>query len=121
MVVIEGPGDYEIGGIKLSASRFENEMMYSFIIDDISVFLSDGKTLFKNHQKMRDYDIVIVYIYDDEDISSASNIASNAVIYYGEKATEVVKKVVKEGLQEMNKYSITKDKLPVEVTQILLV
>ncbi|HUD44812.1 MAG TPA: hypothetical protein VMR41_04675 [Patescibacteria group bacterium] len=119
-VVIDGAGDYEIGGIKLMASRFENDIIYSFIIDDVSVLLADLKVVSKNHQKLKDYDIVAAYITSDEDPSSAINLASSAVLFFGEKAAESVKKTVKEGLQEMNKYSVTKDKLTTEVAQILL-
>ena len=120
-VVINGAGDYEIAGIKLSGIRYENDILYSFLIDNVSILLVETKAMVKNHQKLRDYDIVLVYMQNGEYVSSAVNSASSAVLYFGEKASETVKKTVKEGLQEMNKYSVTKDKLPTEVVQILLV
>lgn len=115
-VVITGAGDYEIGGIKLTATRSDTDILYSFIIDDVSVLLTEIHALSKNHAKLKDYDIVIVYMLRDGDVSSAVNVANSAVLYFGEKAADVVK----EGVQEMNKYAVSKDKLPSEVVQVLL-
>ena len=119
--IIEGPGDYEIGGIKFSATHYDKELSYSLMIDDVSVLLVEAKTLVKMHQKMHDHDIVVVFLTTKEDPAVAANVANSVVLYFGEKAQETVKQFLKEGVQEINKYSMTKDKLPTEVTQILLV
>jgi len=119
--LIEGPGDYEIGGIKFSATRFDTELMYSIVIDDVSILLIESKTLTKAHQKMQDHDIVVVYLTTNEDPSVAANVANSVVLYFGTHAKEAITQFIKEGVQEMNKYVITKDKLPTEVVQTLLV
>ncbi len=120
-VLIQGPGEYEVGGIKFTGTQSDSDLSYSLLIDTVSILLIEGKMLVKTHQKMSDYDIVIVYVTTDEDPSVAANVANSAVLYFGVKASEVLKRVVKEGVQEMSKYVVTKDKLPTEVIQVLLV
>ena len=119
-VVIEGPGEYEVGGIKFTGTRLESDLSYSLVIDEVSILLITDKTLVKTHQKLRDYDVVVVYVVLNDDPSVGVNVANSAVLYFGESAGDIVKRFVKEGVQEMNKYVITKDKLPTEVAQICL-
>lgn len=120
ILVVNGPGEYEVGGLKISGTRYDENVVYTFVVDEVWVLLVDNKTLAKYHQKLQDMDIVIVSINSEEDPSVATNVANAAVLYIGDKANEVVTKYSKEGLTKTNKFSTTKDKLPTEVQQILL-
>ena len=120
VLIINGPGEYEIGGMKISGTYYDANIVYTFSVDEVRVLLVDNKTLSKYHQKLQDMDIAVVSITSDDDPSVATNVASAAVIYTGEKAEEVVNKTIKEGVTKANKFSTTKDKLPTEVQQILL-
>lgn len=120
VLIINGPGEYEVGGIKISGTNYEGNVAYTLVVDDVRVLLVDTKTLAKYHQKLQDMDIVVVAVTSDDDLSVATNVAGSAVLYTGEKAEEVVNKTIKEGVTKANKFSTTKDKLPTEVQQILL-
>lgn len=119
-VIINGAGDYEVGGVKFSGTRYDTAISYSFIVDDVNILLIDLSALSKNHQKMRDYDVVIVSVDTEEDVAVATNVAGSAVIYIGDKAEAVVTKAIKEGVINTTKFVTTKDKLSTEVQQILL-
>src|SRR5438876_245538 len=66
-VNIAAPGEYEIGGIKVSAYRYEEKLVYSLIVDGVSLLLADMKTFTSHHQKLREHNIVIIAVSGDED------------------------------------------------------
>ncbi len=120
-LTIDGPGEYEVGGLKITGLRLDEAIAYIFSVDDLRIILLDNRTLAKFHAKLPDVNLVVIMVVSDDDLSNATNVAGSAVLYYGEKAEEVVTKFIKEGVSRTNKYSVTKDKLPTEVQQILLV
>lgn len=119
-VCVDGPGEYEIGGIKFSGIQYDGAVSYEFIIDDVSVLLIDGATLAKFHQKLHDYDIVCVQVSPQIDPSLATNVANAVVLYFGDDTEQAMAKLIKEGASKANKFASTKDKLPSEVQQIVL-
>ncbi len=121
ILTIDGPGEYEIGGLKITGVRYEDSVSYTFIVDDVRIVLVDNKTLAKFHSKLPDVNLVIVMVSSEDDLSSATNVAGSAVLYMGDKSDEVVNKSIKEGVTKTSKYTVTKDKLPTEVQQLLLV
>src|SRR5882724_3957772 len=119
-ILITGPGEYEIGGSKITASRSEKEILYSLTLDSIDILLGTLTGLEKMQHKLKEHHIVVV---DCNTISSASfvtSLASNVIIFYGEKATEIAQAFGKESVKSMTKYSSTLEKLPGEVETILL-
>ncbi len=120
VVLIKGPGDFEIAGVKFSGIRMGQENVYSLNIDGIEVLVGNASVIEKLQHKLKEYNIVILAVEDTINASFATSLATNAVLFYGEKAGEVVKAFAKETAKEMNKYQITADKLPVEMETILL-
>ena len=117
---IFGVGEYEIGGIKVMGKRSNNQMMYSLIVDGVTIFVGGLVSLEKMHQKLAEYNIVVVICNEEGATSFLTSIASNVVIFYGEKAKVVSESFSKENVKVSNKYSSTKDKLPEELETILL-
>lgn len=119
-VVIDGPGEYETGGIKISGTRAEGKTVYSLTVDDIAIILGDIKTLEKLHQKMKEHNIALLYAPEEGNVSYVSSLATNALLFYGAKAPVVIDTLAKDEKKVIAKYQVTLQKLPEETETILL-
>jgi hypothetical protein len=118
-VVIEGPGEYEAGGINISGLRSETGMIYSMTVDSVSILLGKGSSLEKMQQKLKESNILIVHCDDIIDPAFLTSLVSSVIIFYGEKAVEIGKAFGGESIAHVSKYSTTIDKLPAEVETII--
>jgi hypothetical protein len=119
-VIINGPGEYELVGIKISGFINGNEIIYSLRVDRIEILLARVKSLEKEHVKIKEHNIVLVLNNEAANPSFVTSLATNVVIFYGERAEENIKFIAKDGYRREIKYSVTFEKLPVEVEEILL-
>lgn len=119
-VLLDGPGEYEVGGIKIKGTGNRPDVSYSIIIDGIEILLGKLEILEKMQHKLQDHNIVLVYCANVLSSSFLTSLASNAVIFYGEKAGEVSQVFGKEKTNRMQKFTATLDKLPAELDTILL-
>lgn len=119
-VPVNGPGEYEIGGIKISGIKNKEQTVYSVTVDGIDILTGDLQAISTLQHKLKEHNIVLIQTEDDLDASFVNGLATNAVMLYGTKAKEVLTKFAKEGLQEMGKFQTTKDKLPQEIQTIYL-
>jgi hypothetical protein len=120
MVVIDGPGDYEVAGLKISGTRNKEATVYSLIVDNVEILIGDIQALSDAHQKLKEHHLLVILADQNMDTSFATSLASKAIVLYGEKAGEVVHTFAKEGVKEMAKYQATLEKLPLEMETILL-
>ena len=109
-----------MGEIKISGVRVENEMIYSLIVDGVSIVVGKLNALEKAHNKLQENNIVIVNCEDEGNASFITSLASSVVIFYGEKASTISASFGKDTVKTQNKYATTKDKLPEEPETILL-
>ncbi len=119
-VVIDGPGEYEIGGVKISGMRNEGEVLYNLNIDDVEILLGKLSSLEKEQHRLKEQDIVVVYVDSMTNASFVTSLASSVVIFYGEQASELASKFGKGNAAIMQKYSGTAGKLPQEVETVIL-
>lgn len=120
IVVLNGAGEYEIGGVKITGLRNEKSVLYSMHIDGMDVVVGSIALLSALQHKLKEHNIVIVNCDEITDASFLTSLAVNAVLFYGEKSTEVAQAFEKEKLQTMNKYAATLGKLPAEMETVLL-
>lgn len=119
-VILQGAGEYEIGGVKINGLRNEKGVLYSMNIDGMEVVVGTITLLSSMQHKLKEHNVVIVNCEEVTDASFLTALAVNAVLFYGEKASEVAEGFEKEKLQKMNKYSASLGKLPAEMETILL-
>jgi hypothetical protein len=119
-IVIDGPGEYEIGGVKMSADRTEEDLVYNLNIDGVEVLLGKLSSLDKMQHKLKEQHIVVVYVDSMTNASFTTSLASNVVIFYGDRAKELVQSFGKANIATLPKYSVTHDKLPQEVETVIL-
>lgn len=115
-----GAGDYEVSGIKISGIRGGEEIVYSISIDGIDTLIGSTEALEKAQHKLKEHNIVIVVTSTEIDSAFVTGLSANTVLFYGEKAADVVKQFAKEGVRTESKYQVTAEKLPAEIETILL-
>jgi len=119
-VVITAPGEYEVGGIKISGSRADAAMIYTMNVDSVEIVIGQMTALSKMQNKLTDNNIVIVLCDTADNASFLTSLVTNVIVLYGEKAEEVSHSFAQEKVKRMAKYSSTLEKLPTEVETILL-
>ena len=117
-VFIKGAGEYEVGGIKISAQMFGAELVYGFIIDGIRLLVATSQGL-KNAKDLKEYHVLLVNARDAIDSSLVTSVAPRLLVLYGENAEKVAQSIGKEA-QTMSRYSVTSDKLPEEMQVVIL-
>jgi hypothetical protein len=119
-VAISGPGEYEVGGIKISGIKGSAGTVYSVTVDDLDILVGDLSVLEKAQHKLKEHHMVLILTVEERDASFVTSLATNALLLYGDKAKEVIEKFAKEGMTQTGKYQVTKEKLPTEIQTILL-
>jgi len=120
-LTISGPGEYEIGGVKISINKKGSGLVYKMNIDKMTVVLGRASVI---AQSLDDIDVSQVAIIEADILPSDKTIPTiqaNLVIFYGEKALEAAKEL-KEGTDVANveKFSVTAEKLPQEMQVVVL-
>ena len=119
-VLINGAGEYEVGGIKITGTRSGQLVLYSMNVDGVDVLVGKISALDAMQHKLKEHHIVVALCDEIVTASFLTSLASNVVIFYGEKAGEISGAFGKDNVKPMPKYQVTKDKLPTEVETIIL-
>ena len=134
-IIIDGPGEYEVGGVKISGTRGKDarldssektesqarpEVVYSMSVDGVAIAVGTLEALSEAQQKIKEHNIVVAFVASEIDASFITNIAVNGAVFYGPESSKVVSNFAKEGVREMPKYVATLDKLPTEMETVLL-
>lgn len=120
VVVITRPGEFEIGGAKIKADRFDDTCVFSLRIDGVSILVSPLSLLEKHHGKLQEHDLVLVDVDKSVDPSFVSSLGTNGVIYFGEFVGEFSKSFLKNENQQLPKFVTTREKLPQEMVTVTL-
>jgi len=117
-IVIDGPGEYGVGGYKISATKTPSGVIYKFLIDDINIVLG-----FATETKMENFgtsQAVIVNTNADLNESFVTALEPKLAILYGVKKTESAKSLGAESVSPVAKIALTKDKLPEKMEVVIL-
>ncbi len=118
-LLISGPGEFEVGGIKVSGTGKQGALVYTIRVDNVDVCLSTPEGLKAAGEKLKEAQIVIVNANTSVDSSSITSLAPSVVVLYGEHAVEGVKALGKEP-NKVSKYVTTLEKLPTELEVVVL-
>ncbi len=120
-VVIDGPGEYEISGVKMSAILDrDGAHVYNLIVDGVEILLGKISTLEKMQNKLKEQSVVIVCGDAAINASFVTSLATNVIIFYGDNAQALAASVGKADVVAVGKYSVLHDKLPQEVESVVL-
>lgn len=115
-LAISGPGEYEVGGIKITGTKAGEGNVYFLTVDGISIFVGSTSAIKKETTEAQ---MAILLADGLVDQSALANGVSSVALFYGEKAAENVKALGKE-VAPTEKFVITKDKLSAEMEVVLL-
>lgn len=118
-VTFSGPGEYEVGGIKMSLIAAGGGCVGFFDVDGISVLVGSGAALEKVQEKAESADMVVVNANSEFNYSVVTSLGSKVLLVYGDNRDEVKKVLGKDG-EAMSKFSTTKEKLTEEMQFVLL-
>lgn len=120
-ISIEGPGEYEISGLKITGIKSANDLFFSLTWGGVSAIIAKASSLEKvPTDKIDDYQIVIINVDSDLNQSLVTAMEPRIIVLYGDKAKEGAKSLGKEDAQKSSKISIDEDKLPEEMNVMLL-
>lgn len=120
IVVIDGPGEYEAAGVKITGMRADGQTVYSFNVDGVDILLGTRQALEKAQQKLKEHNVTLVYTAVEGEASFATALSVNAMVFFGESAKPVADQLAKEEKKQTTKYQITAEKLPTETETVLL-
>lgn len=118
-LLIEGAGDYEIGGVKISGVQLGDSIYYNILFDGIDIFVSKISSLTKAKDSLREYEVVLLQSNAVMEQAIVTAFNPNVFVFWGSQATENIKSLGKEDITGTSKFIITREKLPSE-TQIVL-
>jgi hypothetical protein len=119
-VVVSGTGEYEIGGIKITGTRCDEDVMYSLNVEGVEMLIGKLTSLEKYQHKLKEYNVIVVQCNEVKSSSFLTSLATNTIIFYGAQANEVSHAFGRENTQKSPKYTVTKEKLPQEMETIIL-
>ncbi|MDE2025307.1 MAG: hypothetical protein KGJ07_02335 [Patescibacteria group bacterium] len=118
-VIINGPGEYEIKGIKLAGVGKGEDLGYLGRIEGVSVFVVKASSLVKSKDLMQDCQVLLIQadVLVEENLIASSG--AQVAVLFGAHAEESAKQLGKE-VAPVSKYTTTKDKLPSETEIVVL-
>lgn len=118
-LVIQGQGEYEVGGTKISVYENAADYLYDISIDGLKVIVTEGPILQKMKDKIAERDIVVVHASSEINPAAVTQLAPRVVVLYGEQAIATAKALGKENPDSVKKYQSTKE-LPTEMEVVVL-
>lgn len=118
-VVIEGPGEYEIKGTKITGFKTGDEVMYTVMVDGMSVFVGNVSSADKMKEKLHEHHVAILFADDALSQAVMGVLNASVLIFVGSKTEDNAKAFDKQ-MTKVGKYSVTKDKLPQETEFVFL-
>ena len=116
-VVIDGPGDYEIGGVKITATAAGKGLSYLIKSGNLDVLLANVATLTSMKDKIPQVKVVILNVDSDMDPALISEADPRVLVVYGEGAP--LEKIA-QGKEKIKKISIKQDKLPTDTMETVV-
>ena len=119
-LTINGEGEYEVGGIKITGINVGDDVVYIGEVDGGRFVLGQSGAIEKALSKFDETQVLIVNAGQNFNTSIVSTLSPSAFVVYGEGSTQALKALGREGIQKVSKYSIKSDKLPEEAEFISL-
>lgn len=123
-LIIAAPGEYEVGGIKISGVRQKDDLFYAVHVDGLSILLALASTIERLKDTIDGHQVSLLYANTALEKSSVGVLSSSVVAIYGDKTSESMQAFSKESSDDsakkatVSKFSLTSDKLPSE-TEIM--
>jgi len=125
-IIIDGPGEYEVGGVKISGIKIGppgrdagHGIIYSLFLDSLRIILGKVSDISRIEDTTSSCQIALLLA--DSDLKSiVAKLEPKIIVLYGEKKMEGAKLLGKADIQPVQKFTTTKDKLSEEIEVVVL-
>lgn len=119
-LTIDGPGEYEVHGVKITGHTIGEDILYSMNLDGIELLLAKTKNLAKAKELLGEYHVAVLQANSLADQSLITALNPHVVVFYGEKKDESAKALGTSQIMTTAKYASTREKLPAEMQVVVL-
>lgn len=119
-IVINGPGEYEISGVKVLGIKGDRGFVYSMAADGLSVIFGKSSEVSKIKDDTFLCQIAILNVDDEFSSSIVTKLEPKIVVLYGDNKESGAKILGKESTPPIKKFTITKEKVPEEMEVVML-
>lgn len=117
-LVIDGAGEYEVNGAKISGTATPKGILYKLLIDGVLIIL--GRTVELKPEGFSDCQVAVINADDEFNESFVTSLEPKIIVVYGDKKEECAKKLGLENIVSIPKITILKDKLPEKMEVVVL-
>lgn len=117
-LTVKDPGEYEVGGIKMTGQGADGSIFYNISVDSTDLVLAQASTLGKFKDAITEPKIAILNADSEIDPETIAAIEPRVVLLYGQHSKEAIKSLGKEGITGVRKFAPAKEALA-EETQIV--
>lgn len=118
-ILFQGPGEYEVKGTKVTGFATDKDVMYTIMIDGMSVFVGSVAAAVQAKDTLHEHNIAILFANEALSQTTMGILNANVLVFLGEKAQENATTFGKE-FAKVSKYVVTKEKLPSETEFVFL-
>lgn len=119
-IVIKGPGEYEISGIKVTGLQSGEDLVYTITVDGVQIVLAKSQTVEKIKEKVSGSHISLLLVTDTIDQSLLATLEPRIAVLYGETVAEKTAGIDSEIVTKAVKVTTTADKLPEKMEVVIL-
>jgi len=119
-IIIDGPGEYEVNGVKVLGVKGDRGFVYGIAADGFSVILGTSSEISKIKEDTFFCQIAILNVDDEFNQSIITALEPKIVILYGDNKESAAKILGKENIPPIKKFTVVKDKLPEEMEVVVL-
>ena len=119
-IIIKGPGEYEVGGIKVKTRGEKDNMVAMINVEMVKILVGSGEEMEKLVEKIENVDILVVSADVKFNYSSLTGFDAKVILVHGELTGELSKALGKTEAEKVHKYSVTVAKLPSEPQYFVL-
>lgn len=119
-ITVKGPGEYEIGGAKISGIKVGEKLVVRIDIDGVKVLVGSGASIEKISDKIDASDVVVINSDSEFNNSFIMSLEPKVVLLYGQRKEETAKTLGSETAEKVSKFSTTLEKLPSELQILIL-
>jgi hypothetical protein len=119
-IIIGGPGEYEVNGVKVLGVREDRGFVYGIAADGFSVILGKSSEISKIKEDTFLCQIAILNVDDELNSTVVTKLEPKIVILYGDNKESAAKLLGKADIPPIKKFTVVKDKLPEEMEVVVL-
>lgn len=117
-VIINGAGEYEVKGAKISGAKTPEGILYKLLIDDLTIIA--GRTAESKTEGFSACQIAVINVDGEFNESFVTSLEPKITVIYGNSKIEGAKTLGLDNVTLVPKITITKDKLPEKMEIIAL-